>query len=252
MKVIIVIFVVGKEYKQKFESIFLQNLIDYCNLHGYELKILDTYIRPPEDGHMDKKKFFWQRLLIPSLFMNYDYVISMDSDIYVNKDAPPLPFHEIPDGKIGAVNERKYFQNYDWRERVQLQNGWELTGKEWHALSGFQRNYHDHINAGFIIYQPKHHASILETLYNENIANYRMFHQDDQSILSVYFIDRDLVHWLDERFNRIWCFWRELFYPNFNQLPVETKQLYIKRFIELNYFTHFTGGDHIEYIPSNF
>ena len=74
---------------------------------------------------MPKKLFFWQRLLIPSLFPDYDYVISLDSDIYINPDSPPLPFHEIPEGKVGAVNERKYFQNYEWREEIQEKNCWE-------------------------------------------------------------------------------------------------------------------------------
>jgi len=30
---------------------------------------------------MDKKKFYWQRLLIPDKFKEYDFVVSIDSDI---------------------------------------------------------------------------------------------------------------------------------------------------------------------------
>jgi hypothetical protein len=46
----------------------------------------------------------------------------MDSDIFVNPNTPALPLNEIPEGKIAAVNERKYFGNYEWREEVQIKH----------------------------------------------------------------------------------------------------------------------------------
>lgn len=189
--------------------------------------------------------------MIPQKYIDYDYVLSLDSDIFISHNAPPLPLHEIPEGKVAAINERKYFNNYEWRESIQIKSGWERTGKDWHALSGEKRDYHDHINGGFIIYQPKHHASSLVELYENNISNYLKYHQDDQSILSCYFIDNDLIYWLDERYNKIWYFWKELFYPNFMELPEQVKRLYINNFINLNYFTHFTGGLDIEYISTS-
>ena len=187
-------------------------------------------------------------MLIPDKFSDYDYVVSMDSDIFVNPYSPPIPFGEIPEGKIAAINERKYFGNYEWRERIQVKNGWEKTGKEWYALSGETKDYNDHINGGFIIYQPKHHAQIFKELYEKNIDNYMKYHQDDQSIISSYVIDNDLVYWLDERFNKIWFFWKEIFYPNFNSLPSNLKQMYIHNFISLNYFTHFTSHIDVDFI----
>ena len=74
------------------------------------------------------------------------------------------------------------------------------------------------------------------------------YHQDDQSLLSSYLIDNNLIYWLDERYNRVWYFWKEIMYPNFNLLSPELKQLYVHNFIKLNYFTHFTGQADIEYI----
>ena len=113
MKVAFVVFVIGEDYQKRFQQYFYKSVQTYCNKHGYELKILDRFIMDHGDENsMPKKLLFWQRLLIPSLFPDYDYVISLDSDIYINPNSPPLPFHEIPEGKVGAVNERKYFQNY--------------------------------------------------------------------------------------------------------------------------------------------
>ena len=246
MKIVFVVFVIGEKYIQSFENIFKKNLVDYCNKYNYELIILSELIKKEE--HMDKKKFYWQRLLIPDKFKDYDYVVSIDSDIFINPNSPGLPFYEIPEGKIAAVNERKYFGNYKWREKIQERMGWEKTGKEWYALSGENKNYHDHINGGLVIYQPKHHAKMFLELYNNNISNYMKYHQDDQSVISSFIIDNDLIYWLDERFNKIWFFWRELFYPDFYEFPDHYKKKFVNNFINLNYFTHFTSGSDIEFI----
>ena len=246
MKVALVVFVIGKNYILSFNNTFKNNLEKYCEKYDYELIVLNEYII--QYDNIDKKKFFWQRMLIPNKFKDYDYVVSIDSDIYINLHSPPLPLNEIPIGKVAAVNERKYFNNYEWREKIQLKQGWEKTGKEWYALSGENKDYNDHINGGLVIYQPKYHADIFLQLYNNNINNYMNYHQDDQSILSSYLIDNDLIYWLDERFNRIWFFWREIFYPDFYLLPDHLKNKYINNFINLNYFTHFTSGMDINYI----
>ena len=138
MKIAFVVFVIGQKYIESFETIFKKNLLEYCNKYNYELIILSELIKNEEA--MDKKKFYWQRLLIPNKFKEYDFVVSIDSDIFINPNSPGLPFHEIPEGKIAAVNERKYFGNYEWREKVQQKMGWEKTGKEWYALSGENKN----------------------------------------------------------------------------------------------------------------
>ena len=246
MKVAIVIFLIGDNYIKKFESKFKRTLTEYCNKYGYELIILNEYIK--NEPSMDGRKFYWQRMLIPSKFSDYDYVVSMDSDIFVNPNSPPIPFEQIPEGKVAAINERKYFGNYEWRESVQIKHGFEKTGKEWYALSGETKNYNDHINGGFVIYQPKYHSEMFKQLYEKNIDNYMNYHQDDQSIISSFIIDNDLVYWLDERYNKVWFFWREIFYPNFDSLPVNLKQNYIDNFINLNYFTHFTSHRDVDYI----
>lgn len=246
MKVAIVIFVMGEHYIKTFNDKFKVSVESYCNKYSYDLIVLTEYIKYEEN--MDKKKFYWQRLLIPNKFKNYDFIVSMDSDIFINSNAPPLPLNEIPQGKVAAVNERKYLGNYEMRERVQLSMGWEKTGKDWYALSGENKEYNDHINGGLVIYQPKFHGEMFEKLYNNNISNYMKYHQDDQSILSSYLIDNDLIYWLDERFNRIWFFWREIFYPDFHGLPDDNKKILVHDYIEKNYFTHFTSGADVQYI----
>jgi len=244
MRIAIVIFVIGDYYIQQFNNKFKNTLSEYCSKYDYELILLNENIK--NEPNMERKKFYWQRMLIPDKFSDYDYVVSMDSDIFVNPDSPPIPFGEIPEGKIAAINERKYFGNYEWREKIQVKCGWEKTGKEWYALSGENKNYNDHINAGFVIYQPKYHGKMFKELYENNINNYMKYHQDDQSIISSFLIDNNLIYWLDERFNKLWYFWKEIFYPNFNSLPDNLRKMYIQNFISLNYFTHFTGHTDVD------
>ena len=246
MKVAVVVFVMGDRYIQQFQKTFKHALETYCQTYDYKLIILTSLLK--EEAQMDKKKFYWQRLLIPFHFKEYDFVVSLDSDILIHPNAPPLPLHEIPEGRVAAVNERKYLGNYEWRERIQVKMGWERTGKEWYALSGEDKNYHDHINGGLVIYQPSHHGDLFKQLYEDNISNYMKYHQDDQSILSSYLIDHDLIYWLDERFNRIWFFWREIFYPQFGMFSEQDKRRAVQYFISKNYFTHFTSGADVNYI----
>lgn len=243
MKIAFVVFVIGKKYIDNFNNIFRNNLKLYCDKYGYELIILDKLLK--EEPNMDRKKFYWQRLLIPDKFREYDFVVSIDSDIYINPISPEFPFNIIPEGKVAAVNERKYLGCYELREKIQEKMGWEKTGRDWHALSGEIREYNDHINGGLVVYQPKLHADKFLNLYKKNINNYMKYHQDDQSILSLYLIDNDLIYWLDERFNRIWFFWKHIKYPNLNR---RNKKEIIKSFIDQNYFCHFTSGTDIEFI----
>jgi hypothetical protein len=107
MKVAIVIFVIGDKYKEIFNCIFRKNVELYCKKYDYDLIILDKLIRNEEN--MDKKKFYWQRLLIPSNFKGYDYVVSLDSDIYINSNSPPFPFNKISIGKANWITVLQLF-----------------------------------------------------------------------------------------------------------------------------------------------
>ena len=242
MKVAIVILTIGDRYIKTFNYYFRDSVEKYCKKYNYDLFVLTELIKV--EDNMNSKKFYWQRLLIPDKYYDYDYVISMDSDIYISDNAPELPLKEIPEGKVAASNERKYFGNYEWREKIQTKNGWEKTGRDWYKLAGEDREY----NGGFIIYQPKYHSQIIRKLYDDNINNYQKYNQDDQSILSLFLIDNNLIYWLDQRFNRVWYFWKEIFYPNFHSYNENLKKELISNFVNLNYFSHFTSYIDVNYL----
>lgn len=247
-RIAVVVMIVGEKYVREFENNYKGSVSHYCERHGYDFYVLDQLIMPLEP--FDRKKFFWQRFLIPSLpeLKSYDYVLVIDADIFISPIAPALPI--LQPGKFGCINERKYLGNYDWRILVQEARGWERTGKDWYALSGEEKDYHDHIQGGVVLYQPKYHADLLLKLYEENIDNYMKWHQDDQSFLSSYGIDRDMIEWMDQRYDCVWVFWRDIMYPGFDRYSPDLKKLLVKRFIQLNWFTHWTMNLDVDVLQS--
>ncbi len=243
MKIAIAVFIVGDRYVQQFNAVFRAPLEAYCTRHSYDLVVLTELLRPLKP--FNRKKFFWQRFLIPGLpqFADYDYVLTLDADILVSPVAPALPILES--GKIGCINERKYLGCYEWREDVQRAHGWEATGRDWYKLSGEDKPYHDHIQGGFVLYQPKAHGALMTKVYEENVESYAKWHQDDQSFLSSYGIDNDLIQWVDQRYDCVWSFWRDIMYPQFVAYHPSLKALFVTRFMELNWFTHWTGGEDV-------
>jgi hypothetical protein len=246
MKTAVITITIGDRYKHSFNTVFKSNLKQYCDKHKYDLFIIDTL--PINDNCYIPSKFMWQRMLLLSdnRFNNYDYVLIMDSDILVNINSPPLP--HIKPNKVGVVNERKYFGTYNYREIVQKENGWinDITGKDWYNLSKYNSDINGHINAGFIIYQPKYHADIMKNAYYNNIDNWDKYYQSEQGFLSIFFKENDMIEWIDQSWNCVWDFWKKIVYPAFDNYPEVLKKILIKRFCNMNYFCHFTSLTNIE------
>ena len=59
--------------KYKTYNILEASVESYCQKYNYELIILSHLIRQEEN--MDSKKFYWQRLLIPNKFKEFDFVV---------------------------------------------------------------------------------------------------------------------------------------------------------------------------------
>lgn len=238
-KVAVVLLVLGERYKRIFDAVFRASVESFCRRHGYDLFVIDRLLAPLDP--FDKKKFFWQRLLVPSLaeVQDHDYVVTMDADLYISGSAPRFP--ELSPGMIGAVNERKYLGNYEWRERVQRAAGWEATGRDWYRLSGAERPFDDHLNGGLVIYQPRSHGALMRQLYADHISDFMKYHQDDQSFLSLYGMDHRCIEWIDERYNRIWFFWKHILYPGFDRYTKDIKLALVDNFLDLNWITHWTS-----------
>ena len=244
-----VVLVIGESYSNNFELLFRKPLEKYCQRCGYDLVVRDTFISKTDDAPMDKKKFLWERLLIPQEYNHkgYDFVVSIDADMYISENAPPLPLHELGH-RIGAVNERKLLGTYEYREMVQRRlSKADTKGRDWYALSGHTVEYDDHINSGLVVYRPEYHADIMSALYKRFIGEYQRFHQDDQSVLSHFLMENDMIHWLDGRFNCIWHFWRELVYPCWDEtvdaegtvlINDTMKLICLKNYVDMNYFCH--------------
>lgn len=99
MKVALCTFVIGERFEKLFDRYSARSWQEYCRAHGYQLFVFRKPFRP-----LPGKSLAWQKLFTldqPDLD-RFDQVIWLDSDILINRSAPPL---EVPLGRLGFVRE---------------------------------------------------------------------------------------------------------------------------------------------------
>jgi len=163
---------------------------------------------------------------------DYDYIIFIDADILINKEAPPLNFDELGDN-IGIVDE--YSQpTTDRRLNIQKRMGWETSATDYYKLCGLELQTTQVFNTGVIIMQPTKHAVFLKGIFdkyaNNAIGHRRGFHYE-QSCIGYELQKNNMFKIIDNKFNALWALTK---CDNIEQLSL---QQYYKK----NYFIHFAG-----------
>lgn len=227
---------------------FLPSTFKWAEKHGYDVVI----VKEPLDKSIPiiPRTIYMQKLLICSQDWSkkYKYIIWKDLDILINENAPDICEH-IPAGKIAAVNERMMGNKHEWRMIVQYRYGWEITGREYYAKNKIQAPFDDHFQAGLMVFQPDHHRQFLEDVYNkwiQIVVSDEDIQHGDQPIISYEALSKDLVHWLDERWNMVWPLWKALLYP-FVQDATILKHA-IHNLAAINYGVHFASGADIDLV----
>jgi hypothetical protein len=235
--------------KPVYDSLFLPTIKAYCKKHNYDY----IEINEPFDKDIrimnSKPGICMQRLLICSQpwSSQYDYIVMFDSDILVNVNQAPDIIEGIPEGKIGAVCERKLFK-LEFSQKVWSRWRPDLpqNGEEYYKKYGYPEGFQNQLNGGVMVYQPKHHAEFLSNLYKKytpDILNgNRQLNDYDQDILSYHIQKEGLIHWLDERWNMVWVLYQILLYPFLN--PNEHKEflkMALGNLFDLSYVVHMAG-----------
>lgn len=101
MRVCVGIICIGEKYLSEFESLFKPSVVKYCQKYGYDLKIFDSYLDPTHP-HVDCISF--QKCLVPDALKEYDRVMILDADIWINDTAPPIDTYTL-NGKIAIADE---------------------------------------------------------------------------------------------------------------------------------------------------
>lgn len=180
MKVCLGIISIGKLYTEEFERLFKPSVLSYCQKYGYDLKVFTNYL---DSNHKQPDTISFQKCLVPSFLMEYDLVIILDADIYIENTAPAIHFHELND-KIGIVDE--VCQNSSEGYQRMIEVGFADQPEHYYKLAGFELKTDRILNTGVILCNPKLHAEYLKSIYEKyvdtSIGHPRKFHYEQACI----------------------------------------------------------------------
>jgi len=180
MKVCIGIISIGKLYIAEFEKLFKPSVVSYCERYGYDLKIFTEFLDPTQT-HLDTISF--QKCLVPSHLQDYDLVVVLDADIFIEERAPPIHTLELH-GKIGLVDEVKQTSpsQYSYLETV----GFVDSAQMYYKKVDLELTTNSILNTGVMICDPKQHAQSLKMIYDKYIekcvGHTRGFHYEQGCI----------------------------------------------------------------------
>lgn len=220
MKVCFGIISVGKTYLEEFERLFKPSISAYCSKYGYDLKIFTDFL-DLKRKHPDTISF--QKCLVPSFLTEYDLVVVLDADIYIEANAPPI--HELNiNNKIGIVNELDQTTKEQYQYMVNI--GFADNPITYLKKIDIDFQSDKILNTGVIICNPNLHSEYLKSIYekyvDKSIGHPRGFHYEQGCIN--YEIQKDnMFHLIPNSWNWIYV------HSQTTQQPIKA------------YFLHFAG-----------
>lgn len=255
----IVLMVIGEKYLKYFEYVRSQ-FEAYAKKCNAEL-ILCTEVPDPTF----KRNILAQKMLLPELYINYDWIAFFDLDIIISDNAPSI-FNYIDESKaFSAVvdpRETEKFKNVAlkcWNSPRIL----EETHQTYFTSRGFPDRplLSGSINGGVFLCQPKKISSKFKDFYfsdfNETITAYEeaimayvsqtnnLFYKLDgrfnqQIIYEIYSNDKIISIINSKYFRLVKLIHTYVKIPSF-LYPVGYKN-FVKNKLEENYIIHFSGG----------
>ena len=248
MKVLLVTVIIGDDkYYDTYEKLFKQSQLNYAKKHGYDHKIIRNFI---DDTYKDHEiSLYFQKSLVcrPAWAEDYDFIIYVDNDIYININSPPI--HSTYDfgSKVGVVDE---YMQPNKRDRDHVLQYWqnEDANKDLYYVNvGIDpTNIPFVINSGVLVFQPKKHRDVMNQYYNKymQIAREKIKKNFfEQASLARFLFDQDLYFIMETKFNAIWNWTR-----SYQEIMRQTEDL--EGFFHSNYFIHFAGKVNYDRIPS--
>ncbi|WP_373529158.1 hypothetical protein [Nostoc sp.] len=269
----IVTLLIGQHYQQRWKTICAKNWQQYADKHDYDLVCIDKPLDTSAMAH--SRSPAWQKCLIlgDERVKGYDKVVWIDSDILINPNSPCI-VSNVTEDKVGAVSAFAQFaEPLPGKDQMLIDRiiefwNWPYrNAKEFYSGALLPDSFDQVVQTGVMVLSPHIHNSILEYTYHHYdetpLNNFEM------DALSYELLKANCIHWLDDKFNKIWLacmamdyplllppkkteikpirFWKRLTRGHY-QLPpkkVTTPALNIA-FLN-NYFLHFAGTS--QYMP---
>ena len=245
MKVLLVTISIGDKYTEIYNRLFRKSQENYANKHGYDFKVITDYLDPTYKEH--KISMYFQKVLVCSQDWSseYDYIVYIDSDVYININSPPIHNHCDFGDLIGIVDEMCQ-PSYD--DRMYLHRYWGFADQsvpEYYALADFKLDTTIAFNSGVIVYQPKKHREYLDTYYKTYLPKsigHRRYPHYEQTALSYVLLTTNMYKNMTTKFNAVWNLPRSV-----NEITGRNQS--IEDYFRENYFIHLAGACQFEKVP---
>ena len=253
----IVLMAIGEKYLKYFEYVRTQ-FESYAKRCNAEL-ILCTEVPDPTF----RRNILAQKMLLPKLYINYDWIAFFDLDVLISQNAPSI-FDYVDESKaFSAVVDPRGTQKF---KNVVL-NVWgspkilEETHQTYFTDRGFPNNplLSGSINGGIFLCQPKKISSKFRDFYFSD------FHEmpHEEAMMAYVSQSNNLFYELDERFNKqimyeiysndeiiliinkkYFRFLRRLhtYVKPFRFIYPASYKNFVNKQLEENYILHFSGG----------
>ena len=239
MKTLLLSLAIGDKYIKEYKELFHKSQSHYAKKHNYDFKLIQERAKGTID-HPDSISF--DKSLVFSQSWSYDYenIVFIDADIFVNPKSPPIDELNKDSKKIFVVDE--YSQpTPEKRIQVQEKMGWETSATDYYSLAGFSIQTKNMINTGVIMAKPELHGKFMKSIHFKHsissIGHPRHFHFE-QSAIGYEMQKNNMAEHLDNKYNAVW---------NIHKLQDSTIEF--EDFVDNNYFIHLAGKVDFDKIP---
>lgn len=257
----IVLMAIGKKYLNLLNTLKDQ-FASYAKKCNAELIICTA---APDPSF--KRSILSQKMLLPHLYSQYEWIAFLDIDILISENAPSIfdsVVYEKAFAAIADLRGNKKFENvvnYYWHEPSIL----DETHSSYFSDRGFpaHQNHHLSINGGVWLCQPKKIAEKFKEFY---YSDFKQIHHDHEEAMMAYIAQSSNIFYeLDYKFNTQLMF--EIFNnpnsevidviegiyfkclrkynthlpPHLYMYPAAYRALIIK-LLSTQYIVHFSGG----------
>jgi hypothetical protein len=231
----IVTLALGEGWTARWRRLCEENWRSYAARHGYDLILIDEPLDSSERAA--GRSPAWQKLLIleQPFAERYERIVWTDSDLLFGADAPAVT-DGVPPEKVGAVDEL-------WAPSRALRDHIHgIPMDRYYGAAGLEGSFDQIVQTGLLVLSPAHHRDLLRKVYDR--------HEDpgpnldyEMRPLSFELLDRDLVWWLDPRFNRLWTLFKAERYPFLLEHPFHPRAPEaVDQALDELYGLHFAGA----------
>ncbi len=241
-KVLLVTIVLGnEEYFNTYVRLFQKSQINYAKKHGYDYKVITDFLDDTYKEH--NVSLYFQKSLVcsQSWSLDYDYIIYVDNDVYININSPPIHSYYDFGTKIGVVDE---WRQPSEKDKTLIMHFWDKHDKSIKDYYKSSMETTDEntttanfiVNSGVLVFQPKIHKIKMDEYYARYMpqALNKKNVWFEQASLAVYLFDNDLYLLMDPMFNAIWNWKRSV--CEVHHFPEN-----LEEFLQENFFLHFAG-----------